>query len=108
MEFHILELPKLPKELQEDSNDMLLWAKFISAEQQQAEQRGILLGEQRGILLGEQRGILLGEQRGEQQKLLQMIQKKMLKLKTIEQIADELEETIETISPLYYQLKENQ
>ena len=71
------------------------------------EQRGILLGEQRGILLGEQRGILLGEQRGEQQKLLQLIQKKMQKLKTIEQIAEELEETIETISPLYYQLKEN-
>ena len=36
-----------------------------------------------------------------------MIQKKMQKEKTIEQIADELEETIETISPLYYQLKEN-
>ena len=77
---------------------------IIKEKEQQAEQRGILLGEQRG----EQRGILLGEQRGEQQKLLQLIQKKMLKLKTIEQIADELEETIETISPLYYQLKENQ
>ncbi len=35
MEFHILELPKLPKELQEDSSDMLLWAKFISAEQKE-------------------------------------------------------------------------
>ena len=30
----------------------------------------------------------------------------MKKNKTIEQIADELEETIETITPLYYQLKE--
>ena len=80
---------------------------IIKEKEQQAEQRGILLGEQRGILLGEQRGILLGEQRGEQQKLLQLIQKKMQKLKTIEQIAEELEETIETISPLYYQLKEN-
>lgn len=32
MEFHILELPKLPKELEENSSDMVLWGKFISAE----------------------------------------------------------------------------
>ncbi len=32
MEFHVLELPKLPKELKEDANDRLLWGKFISAE----------------------------------------------------------------------------
>ena len=31
MEFHVLELPKLPKELKEDANDILLWAKFINA-----------------------------------------------------------------------------
>lgn len=35
MEFHILELPKLPKELQEDSSALLLWAKFINAEQKE-------------------------------------------------------------------------
>ena len=34
MEFHVLELPKLPKELQED-NDILLWAKFISEERKE-------------------------------------------------------------------------
>ena len=32
MEFHVLELSKLPKELKEDTSDILLWAKFISAE----------------------------------------------------------------------------
>lgn len=32
MEFHIIELPKLPEELKEDANDVLLWAKFINAE----------------------------------------------------------------------------
>lgn len=32
MEFHVLELPKLPKELKEDTNDIVLWGKFISAE----------------------------------------------------------------------------
>lgn len=35
MEFHVLELPKLPKELKEDSGDILLWAKFIDAERKE-------------------------------------------------------------------------
>ena len=35
MEFHVLELPKLPKELKENSNDLLLWAKFINAEKKE-------------------------------------------------------------------------
>ena len=35
MEFHVVELPKLPKELQEDSSDILLWAKFINAEKKE-------------------------------------------------------------------------
>ena len=35
MEFHVLELPKLPKELKEDCNGILLWAKFINAERKE-------------------------------------------------------------------------
>lgn len=35
MEFHVLELSKLPKELKEDTNDILLWAKFINAEEKE-------------------------------------------------------------------------
>lgn len=35
MEFHVLELPKLPKELKDDGNNILLWAKFINAEQKE-------------------------------------------------------------------------
>ena len=35
MEFHVLEFTKLPKELKEDSSDVLLWAKFISAEKRE-------------------------------------------------------------------------
>ncbi len=35
MEFHVIELPKLPKELKEDSSDILLWAKFINAEKKE-------------------------------------------------------------------------
>lgn len=35
MEFHVIELSKLPKELKEDTSDILLWAKFISAEREE-------------------------------------------------------------------------
>ena len=35
MEFHVLEFPKLPEQLQENSSDMLLWAKFINAEKKE-------------------------------------------------------------------------
>ena len=35
MEFHLIELPKLPKELKEDSSDIELWAKFINAERKE-------------------------------------------------------------------------
>lgn len=35
MEFHILELPKLPSELREDSSDLELWAKFINSEKKE-------------------------------------------------------------------------
>lgn len=35
MEFHVLELPKLPKELKAGSSNLLLWAKFINAEQKE-------------------------------------------------------------------------
>ena len=32
MEFHVLELPKLPKELREDSSNIELWKILINAE----------------------------------------------------------------------------
>ena len=32
MEFHVIELPKLPEDLQDNSSDLELWAKFIDAE----------------------------------------------------------------------------
>ena len=34
MEFHVIELPKLPKELKE-GDTLLLWAKFINAERKE-------------------------------------------------------------------------
>lgn len=35
MEIHIIELPKLPEKLEENSSDLLLWAKFINAEKKE-------------------------------------------------------------------------
>lgn len=35
MEFHLIELPKLPQELREGSSDLELWAKFIDAERKE-------------------------------------------------------------------------
>ena len=35
MEFHVLELPKLPKELKDSGDNILLWAKFINAERKE-------------------------------------------------------------------------
>lgn len=35
MEFHVIELPKLPKGLSEDSGLLELWAKFINAERKE-------------------------------------------------------------------------
>ena len=35
MEFHVIELPKLPKEIQESSSDVLLWAKFFASEKKE-------------------------------------------------------------------------
>ena len=35
MEFHVIELPKLPEELKKDSSDLLLWAKFLNAERKE-------------------------------------------------------------------------
>ncbi len=35
MESHVIELPTLPKELQEDSSSIELWAKSINAEERE-------------------------------------------------------------------------
>lgn len=35
IEFHVIELPKLPKEIRENSSDIELWAKFINAERKE-------------------------------------------------------------------------
>lgn len=54
-------------------------------------------GEQIGLEKGEQIGLEKGEQIGKQNKLISQVQKKLAKGKSVEEIADALEESIETI-----------
>ncbi len=35
IEFHVIELPKLPEELKEKNSDLLLWSKFLDAEREE-------------------------------------------------------------------------
>ena len=54
-----------------------------------------------GIEHGLERGMAEGLERGEAIKLIEMVCKKMLKEKTVEEIADSLEESEETIERIY-------
>jgi hypothetical protein len=64
----------------------------IAVHELEAEERG----EERGIRIGEERGILIGEKRGR----IAQIRKKLQKQKSLEQIADEIEEDVEYVSKI--------
>ena len=138
MEFHVLEFPKLPEQLQENSSDMLLWAKFINAEKKEefdmlAEKNSYIQSAYKQLqiisqdkqkrleyearekairdynqLMYESReaGIQQGLQQGLKQELKRQIKRKIERNKSIEQIADELELSIETATVLYNEVKE--
>lgn len=58
-----------------------------------------------GKKLGEERGIKLGEKNGMQKILHDLVRKKLIKNKSLEQIAEEIEESVNTVSPMYEQIK---
>lgn len=58
-----------------------------------------------GKKLGEERGIKLGEKNGMQKILHDLVRKKLIKNKSLEQIAEEIEESVDTVSPMYVQVK---
>ena len=60
--------------------------------------------EARGVAIGEVRGKILGEARGQYLKLKDQINKKLIKGNTPEEIADMLEEDVETILKLMKEL----
>ena len=57
--------------------------------------------------IGREEGIQEGKKEGEILKLIVQVQKKILKNKTLSQIADELEENVITIEPIYKLIIEN-
>lgn len=58
-------------------------------------------GIERGMERGMKRGIIQGIERGEEQKLIELICKKVRKGKTLDTIATELEENKDDLSPIY-------
>ena len=57
--------------------------------------------------IGHEKGRVEGKKEGEILKLISLAQKKILKNKTLSQIADELEEDVITIKPIYKLITEN-
>ncbi len=58
------------------------------------------LGREEGIGIGRKEGIDIGEQK----KLIEIVQKKLARNKSIEQIAEELEEDVSTITEIVREL----
>lgn len=75
---------------------------LMKEELDESRQQGISQGISQGI----PQGISQGISQGRQEQLLELIRKKIIKGKSIEEIAEELEETKETILPLYNRVKE--
>ena len=65
------------------------------------KEKGIEIGKAQGIELGKSQGIEFGERR----KLIEMVYKKMKRGKTVEEIADDLEEDIEVINPIFNEIE---
>jgi hypothetical protein len=57
---------------------------------------------------GREEGLTIGRSEGETLKIIAQIQKKVRKAKSLEDIADDLEERAEDISGIYEIVKENQ
>ena len=62
---------------------------------------GVEVGKEKGIEIGKDQGIKFGECR----KLIEMVYKKMKRGKTVEEIADDLEEDIEVINPIFNEIE---
>ncbi len=58
---------------------------------------GVEVGKEKGIEIGKVQGIEFGERR----KLIEMVYKKIKRGKTVEEIADDLEENIEVVKQIY-------
>ena len=62
---------------------------------------GVEVGKEKGIEIVKAQGIEFGERR----KLIEMVYKKIKRGKTVEEIADDLEEDIEVINPIFNEIE---
>ena len=73
------------------------------------KEKGIEIGKAKGIELGKVQGIELGKLQGiefgERRKLIEMVYKKIKRGKTVEEIADDLEEDIEVINTIFNEIE---
>ena len=80
---------------------MQAWEEKIY-DRMEGREEGIAIGRERGLREGRERGL----REGRQEILLSQIKKKLVKGKTSEEIADELEESLETIERLIKEIKD--
>lgn len=80
------------------------WREGLEKGMQEGLEKGMQEGLEKGIAEGMAQGMARGMAQGEEQKLVELIKKKLAKGKSLAQIADELEETEESILPLYQKL----
>ena len=76
----------------------------LADELKEREALAISQGLTQGLTQGLAQGLVQGVVQGKQEQLSSMITKKIAKGKSLEQIADELEETVDEILPLYQQI----
>lgn len=68
-------------------------------------EEGRIAGREEGRIAGREEGRIAGREEGRRESILNLIKKKLAMGKTLEQIADELEETPEALRALYDQAK---
>nr|WP_288663762.1 Rpn family recombination-promoting nuclease/putative transposase [uncultured Anaerostipes sp.] len=73
----------------------------------ESEEGGEIRMESKALQAIQRRGEIRGRQEGEILKLIMLIQKKIKRDKNLSQIADEVEEDVITIEPIYKLIKEN-
>ena len=83
----------------------MTWEMTLQERYEDGVEAGRKAGLEEGVEIGRQEGIAEGRDQGIEEKLCSLIQKKLEKGKSLEQIADECEETEERILQLMEKLQ---
>ena len=83
----------------------MTWEMTLQERYEDGVEAGRKAGLEEGVEIGRQEGIAEGRDQGIEEKLCSLIQKKLEKGKSLEQIADECEETEERVRELIEKLE---